>query len=409
MPEERREEPSNEKAQYAASLLARYPDAFKPVSDTQGREVFFVRQVVCPGDTKFSGDTISHRDWPARMVWGMTKAGVVFRIAFPQREPDALKDSVNGFVEPLVDRLTKKEVSNISDLVLRVSSANSEAVREIDSAVACGNIIGQVEKVTVFPREDPFLDAKYSSANSSLREQFERAVQASQKAHGKPSKEDGNGFYVRQETGLISKMKDETSRSDVVNLIADPAIAQQLADVEATQGREAALALEQELLRQHETGLTDRERENIAIMEGLEKKFPGAFLPVIDAKGRRGIVSRPIRLTEDVSFLSLLITQEGVADLKVIKEFNPDQADLTEIFNYLALGIVTRREFINKNHDGVPTGSQIAALPVKLDEVDLKYIEKWTQRFAASQEKGRELEAAVGTESRVAKVLGRFK
>ena len=51
--------------------------------------------------------------------------------------------------------------------------------------------------------------------------------------------------------------------------IKDPSVAHELAIIEATMGRDKALAREQELKRLHETGLTDQERQIIVINESL--------------------------------------------------------------------------------------------------------------------------------------------
>jgi hypothetical protein len=69
--------------------------------------------------------------------------------------------------------------------------------------------------------------------------------------------------------------------------IADVASAQQLAQTEASQGVNAALAQEKLLKTEFDTGLTELQRNNIQIIEGLksEEKYPYAFGEMIAANG----------------------------------------------------------------------------------------------------------------------------
>ena len=68
--------------------------------------------------------------------------------------------------------------------------------------------------------------------------------------------------------------------------IKDPSVAHELAIIEATMGRDKALAREQELKRLHETGLTDQERQIIVINESLIAKYPHAFSVDIGVDGK---------------------------------------------------------------------------------------------------------------------------
>ena len=87
------------------------------------------------------------------------------------------------------------------------------------------------------------------------------------------------GFYETQ----------ETPEGKTVNVIADPEAAQELAQIEGTQGRNAALARERQLAAQHElqqqTGLTPEQQKNVEIMEGVAEKYPNAVDPVKTPKG----------------------------------------------------------------------------------------------------------------------------
>ncbi|KKU02864.1 MAG: hypothetical protein UX99_C0020G0003 [Candidatus Amesbacteria bacterium GW2011_GWB1_47_26] len=86
----------------------------------------------------------------------------------------------------------------------------------------------------------------------------------------------------------------------------DQGRAQELAGLEATKGRNAALAREGELKRQMETGSTDDERNNLAIMAGVKEKYPDACDAVVDSKGREFL-----RLRQDSEY-SNYFTQYGV-------------------------------------------------------------------------------------------------
>lgn len=75
--------------------------------------------------------------------------------------------------------------------------------------------------------------------------------------------------------------------------IADPLAAQELGNVEKTQGVDAALLREGELKRQHEDGKTDQEKEYIKLMDSLQQKYPGVFMDILDKKGRRILLFEP--------------------------------------------------------------------------------------------------------------------
>lgn len=78
----------------------------------------------------------------------------------------------------------------------------------------------------------------------------------------------GDAFYTEQ-----GQIKDVGQAHEVANLVVD-------------KGTRVAEAREMELKRQTETGLTDEERNNLAIMAGVKEKYPDAFDCIIDSKGR---------------------------------------------------------------------------------------------------------------------------
>ena len=85
---------------------------------------------------------------------------------------------------------------------------------------------------------------------------------------------------------------EEVKKPDggTANLISGQPAAKELAGLEDTQGRDVALGREAELKREHETGLTDSERANIELMDGLKEKYPDAFIDTLDDKNRRLLV-----------------------------------------------------------------------------------------------------------------------
>jgi hypothetical protein len=72
--------------------------------------------------------------------------------------------------------------------------------------------------------------------------------------------------------------------------IADTNTAHDIASVEAAQGRNAALAREQELKLQHETGHTDEQRARLEVMDGLKQMFPDALKEYTDDRGRKVLI-----------------------------------------------------------------------------------------------------------------------
>ena len=93
-------------------------------------------------------------------------------------------------------------------------------------------------------------------------------------------------------------------------LINDPAIAAELATIEATQGQDVARAREQALKRQFETDLSDQERDNIAIHDAIVNKYPHAFRTVIGpTTGEKFYVLKRDR--NDPVSATTILTQHG--------------------------------------------------------------------------------------------------
>lgn len=102
--------------------------------------------------------------------------------------------------------------------------------------------------------------------------------------------------------------------------IADPDAAHELAIIEATMGREKALAREQELKRQHETGLTDKERNIVAFNEGLVAKYPHTFSIEIGSNGKVYYEVKPVLYdigwVEDHTLQRVILTQDGILEVR---------------------------------------------------------------------------------------------
>ncbi|MFH2118281.1 MAG: hypothetical protein ABII10_00890 [Candidatus Paceibacterota bacterium] len=110
--------------------------------------------------------------------------------------------------------------------------------------------------------------------------------------------------------------------------IADPEVAHELADVQATQGVNARITREEELKRQHEDGKTDEEKNNNKLMDLLKEKYPDAFLDIIDSKGRRLLLSlRQKRSTasETESFSDIAYAEAGAYAVNSNEVANPNK------------------------------------------------------------------------------------
>lgn len=91
--------------------------------------------------------------------------------------------------------------------------------------------------------------------------------------------------------------------------VADKKVAEGLAYLE-----KPARDREAELNRQSETGLTERQKANIELMNGLEEKYPLAFDKIIDDKGRKILAINPVGDQTATWGLGkfLMFTEQGV-------------------------------------------------------------------------------------------------
>lgn len=145
----------------------------------------------------------------------------------------------------------------------------------------------------------------------------------------------GDAFYTEQ-----GRIKDVDQAHEVANLVVD-------------KGTRVAEAREMELKRQTETGLTDEERNNLAIMAGVKEKYPDAFDAVIDPKGREFL-----RLRQDPTKYSDYVTQNGwMHREESVFGGNLRDSDIVD-----QVGKVARRE------------SKIGALVNLTDEQTLNYL-----------------------------------
>lgn len=68
-------------------------------------------------------------------------------------------------------------------------------------------------------------------------------------------------------------------------LITDSEVAQQVANTEAIQGVNAALKQEAVLTKEKNTGLTELQRKNMDVINGLMEKYPHAFVTKVSESG----------------------------------------------------------------------------------------------------------------------------
>lgn len=87
--------------------------------------------------------------------------------------------------------------------------------------------------------------------------------------------------------------------------ISDPKVAEDIAYVEKNEGRDAAIAREDALQKEQDTGLTERERKNFEIVNMLVEEFPDAFVKDIDKNGTE-ILSTGVSVVQYDEVLSKL-------------------------------------------------------------------------------------------------------
>ena len=108
-----------------------------------------------------------------------------------------------------------------------------------------------------------------------------------------------------------------------INTIKDSGAAQELAYLE-----KPARDREAELKRQEQTGLTKEQEGNVAILEGLQEKYPKAFNEIIDDKGRKVLTldvwGNPVRR---LGTSKLLISQEGIIGMGS-SNFHPQDQEI---------------------------------------------------------------------------------
>lgn len=117
--------------------------------------------------------------------------------------------------------------------------------------------------------------------------------------------------------------------------VADKKVAEELAYLE-----KPARDREAELKRQYETGLTEQQRANIEIMNGIEEKYPLAFQKYVDLKGRKILTLGTAGNQEEMWGLGphLFITQEGIITYQHGQSFSPDEVDFTRFLDNVMSG-----------------------------------------------------------------------
>lgn len=126
--------------------------------------------------------------------------------------------------------------------------------------------------------------------------------------------------------------EEKTPSGSTVNRIADPDTAQDLAGVEAKQGRNAALLREAELKRTHEEGgLTEIQRQNRELMDGLQQKYPDGFIEKTDRKGRRVLVLAQNNVVYSVGMGETPVYTEYGPVLTNIRNKRPDLVNVVDL------------------------------------------------------------------------------
>lgn len=123
--------------------------------------------------------------------------------------------------------------------------------------------------------------------------------------------------------------------------IQDPEIAEKLAYEE-----KPARDMESNLRRQAESGLTEQQKANIELMDGLEIKYPLAFDKVIDDEGRKLLCINTWGDQNQTWGLGdvIFVSQEGIFSHITRKgegALTIDRVDATELLNKLSVGEYT--------------------------------------------------------------------
>lgn len=130
----------------------------------------------------------------------------------------------------------------------------------------------------------------------------------------------GDNFYQPIE---VNKETNEPETGP--KFIADPKVAEELAYIEKPD-RDATLTREKELAE----GLTEVQKQNMAVMEGLQEKYPHAFIEKTDNKGRKYLI---IKKTIPMQDEAHIISQEGISTVyemtkyEITKEIEKDEID----------------------------------------------------------------------------------
>src|SRR5258706_2074969 len=138
------------------------------------------------------------------------------------------------------------------------------------------------------------------------------------------------------ETETPGLQRVHIATSEDIGRIADPKVAEEIAYVEKDQGRDAALATEQELKKQNETGLDANERNNVELMEGVKSEYPDGVISFKDEAGRSVAVLVPPKMGEMGSNYVDVMTQLGIfqVDLSTVGGgINYDKINWSEFYS----------------------------------------------------------------------------
>ena len=179
--------------------------------------------------------------------------------------------------------------------------------------------------------------------------------------------------------------KQVTVPESTVKQVSDPGAAKELAGIEAQQGRDAALGREAELKREHETGLTDEERANIELMDGLKENYPDAFVDTLDDKNRRLLILKRGKQGFDARKEDPVYTQLGHFSVQV-----PGSAENYNLTKVLDLFLPEGRSVDTFSLQSKSTDSAVGVKLIRIDLSDAKkrsLLKSWHKQEQETQVK----------------------
>lgn len=148
-----------------------------------------------------------------------------------------------------------------------------------------------------------------------------------------------NSTIYHPDLGVVGEV-GTSQAGEVINpgKVVDVDAAHDIANTINEQGQSVGLVREKELQRQAETGMTEEERKNVELMEGVKNKYPDATIEKIDEKGRQMLFLNPKKYGETGSAFLQIMNQFGVftIDLSVVKGAEKfEEIDWTEANDFV--------------------------------------------------------------------------